>query len=115
MSVTTERALGVILTLYVAASAAVTVVLPWMNELLHPKTESDGIAALGVGVGIITVLLVAIQIFIALQQVALQKTELRIIERQANGRIDSNGTLLRIQCSAIVCGRIDQLSRPRAR
>jgi hypothetical protein len=89
MSATTERVLGVLLGLYIAGSTVVTTLLPWLNELLHPKTESDQIAALGVKVGLFTMLLVGIQIalvgfqiWIALRQTKLQETELHIVKTQ---------------------------------
>lgn len=70
-----------LLALYIAASIVESIVRPWLN-VLHPKTDSDRIALLSIEVGIATALLVVIQIFIALRQVDLQKTELCIIDRQ---------------------------------
>jgi hypothetical protein len=70
------------LSFYSALSFIATVMFPGLKEFLHPATESDRIAVLGVEVGILTMLLVAIQIWIAFRQTALQARELQIVERQ---------------------------------
>ncbi len=71
---------------YVTISTVCLVLWPLLAELVHLKTLDQEIAALGVMVGLLTLMLVAVQILIARKQVHLQELELQIIKRQEEDR-----------------------------
>ena len=61
---------------------SLTVVFPLLDKLLHPGSAGEQISALGVEVGIFTLILVALQVLIAVFEVLMVRNQGEILQRQ---------------------------------